>query len=706
MINLSVNYPNDLKSDSLCDNLQGIGKSRMLLLNKLGIYTLSDLVSYYPRDYQYRGDISKAVDARHGKRQSFILKVCSPFKSERIFSRKTNRSMEIQKFTACDDTASINIVFFNSPFLSTVFTQERQFRFYGEIKSDGLFSTLTCPSYESYDNPSSVKDYVPVYALTDGITPKILSSAIKQALEVFKDSKYDLLSERIRNNYSLCSYYEALCNIHFPNTKQDLDKARKRLAFEELYNFQKNILQYSNRQNTENAYRLVYPDMKEFTAVLPFTLTYQQKKAIQDLLIDMTGTDKPGSKPDKPKICAARRLVQGDVASGKTMVAAGAMFAVARNHYQSALMVPTSILATQHYNTLKPIFDKLNIRCDLLLGSMAKAHKKKIYDELKNGNIDIIIGTHALISDGVEFNNLALVITDEQHRFGVEQRKLLQSSKSFVNYNGKDVSLPHVLAMSATPIPRSLSLVMYGDLDISIINTLPPGRLPVRTFACSTDQRQKVYSFIKSKLDQGRQAYIVCPLIEPKIKEDDYIPYLVINSEDDKKSVIEYSKVLQSGEFSNYRIGVLHGKTKPSDKEKIMQDFENGMIDILVSTTVIEVGVNVPNAQVILIENAEKYGLSQLHQLRGRVCRGNSQPYCVLMSPKYDNNNDSVFKQRMDIMCQSNDGFYIAQKDLELRGPGEFFGKRQHGELKFKIADIACDSEIILNTRKAVMEEL
>ncbi len=660
------------------------------------------MVSYYPRDYQFRGDITPAADAENGKKQSFILKVSSAFKSERIFSKRTGRYMEIQKFVASDDTGSINIVFFNSPFLSATFTREKVFRFYGEVKSDGLFSTLTCPLYEVAENSALLNDYIPVYALTSGLTPKILSAALKEAIEVFKNKCFDKLDEDIKDEYELCSLYDALRGIHFPKNKETLEKSRKRLVFEELYDFQCKLLNLYNHDKVKNAKRLIYPDMKQFTAVLPFTLTYEQKRAIQDLLVDMTGVTGPCTTLSEERITAARRLVQGDVGSGKTMVAAAGMFVTARNKTQSALMAPTSILAHQHYETLKIIFDKLNISCALLHGGLKKSEKEAIYKSLKSGEIDAVIGTHALLSQGVEFKNLSLVITDEQHRFGVEQRKSLQMSK-----NDFDSFVPHMLAMSATPIPRTLSMVLYGDMDISIIDKLPPGRLPVKTLSCGEELRPKVYNFIRKQISEGRQCYIICPLVEEKIKEDDFIPYILYSSEDEKKSVSKYTQKLKDEIFPDIAIDYIHGKMKQSEKDKKMDEFKNGTTRILVSTTVIEVGVNVPNATVILIENAESYGLSQLHQLRGRVCRGNKQAYCILMSPKYSqSDSESYFSKRMKIMTESEDGFYISKKDLELRGPGEFFGKRQHGELKFKIADIALDSEIIMQSRAAAMKKI
>jgi ATP-dependent DNA helicase RecG len=544
---------------------------------------------------------------------------------------------------------------------------------------------MTSPEYEPY-----YEDYMParieaVYPLTSGITRKLISSCVKQALENYKDDIEDNLEPDIVKRNGFMPYYEALWGAHFPKDEKTLENARKRLAFEELYNFYLKMLFLGDKSRKGKAYRIDYPDMRKFVSFLPFKLTYAQKKAIQDILVDITLAHDPGENAkNKGKRFAppARRLVQGDVGSGKTVVACAALYACAKSGFQSVLMAPTGILARQHYESIGKLLSNFGIRTVLLVGGMKTAQKRETLQMIESGEAQVVIGTHALIEENVKFKNLALAITDEQHRFGVMQRKALEDK------NDEDIK-PHTVVMSATPIPRTLALIMYCDLDISIIDTMPLGRKPVETYAVGTDMRSRVYKFIFRQAKQGKQSYIVCPLAEESEE--------MLTTGYEMKAAKEYCDALKKTPLGELEITYIHGKMKQQEKDDIMERFADGKIDLLVSTTVIEVGVNNPNATVMLVENAERFGLSQLHQLRGRVGRGSDKSYCILMSPLLKKSKpDSTFSKRMDILCKSTDGFKIAEKDLEIRGPGEFFGKRQSGEFKFRIADVSSDMKLLM----------
>ena len=686
--------------------LPGISTAREKLFWRLDIHTLADLVTYYPRSYEFRGNCKPADQAIPGEVSSFLLRIDRSVTDIRL--PKGTRSKTMQKVTANDETGEIRLTFFNQSYLKDVFTTGRMFRFYGRVSGTLHAPEMISPAYEPVMKTVDLNDYVPIYPLTAGLTDKLVANAVRNALSAFQDAQYDRLAREVKERYKLIDYYEALVRIHFPKKEQDIAEARHRLAFEELLIFQYRLLALANHEKRGNAYRLYYPDMKEFTRELPYSLTHDQKLAIQAVLVDMTGTARPNlpgldastALPGLPPIPPARRLIQGDVGCGKTIVAAACIFACAKNKKQSALMAPTGILAEQHYATLGPLFLRFGFTVALLTGSTRPAEKKKILRQLSVGEIDLIIGTHTLIEDAVQFYSLGLIITDEQHRFGVKQRQSLQDKVGLADgaENGRK---PHMIVMSATPIPRTLAMILYGDMELSVIHELPPGRQRIDTFAVGEGMRDRIYRFIQKQVAAGAQGYIVCPLVQD---QEEHPQYDTRRAE--MKAAESYAKKLSQDIFPDLRIEVIHGKQKQADKERVMRDFIEGNIDILVSTTVIEVGVNVPNASFMIVENAERFGLSQLHQLRGRVGRGEKKSFCILLSPLLEKGRpDSVFRQRMDVMCQTNDGFAIAEKDLSLRGPGEFFGKRQHGELSFKIADVASDMELLTQT-KALAQEL
>lgn len=680
------------KLESSVTVLFGVSSARQKLLSKLGIVTLRDLLWHFPREHENRQNVVDIADASPGEYSSLVLEVVTNVVSTRIHSSMHGKTMTVQKFIASDKSGGARITFFNCDFLKDVFKVGRKFRFYGRVDGIAGACSMTSPEYEPFAEGKELDPFVPKYPLTAGLSSKLMSSLIKQALDICKDSITERFDKSIRQEYGLCTLYEALWDLHFPKDEISLQNAKKRLAFDELYDFQLKITLLGENGRTGKAHRIKYPDMKAFVNALDFELTTAQKRAIQDILVDISESTSPDGEKDKTDtlIVPARRLVQGDVGSGKTIVAAASLYACAKSGFQSALMVPTGVLAVQHYKSLSDLFSKFRITCALLTGETKAAQKKDILQNLKNGKIQVLIGTHALIEDNVEFKNLALVITDEQHRFGVNQRKSLES-KGFIK--------PHTIVMSATPIPRTLALIMYCDLDISVIDVLPKGRQRIDTFAIGEDKRKRAYDFVRNLVKEGRQGYIVCPLAEEKNSDGEYIQ----TGNYEMKSAKKICEELSKGPFYDLRVEYIHGRMKQAQKDEIMSRFSQGLIDVLVSTTVIEVGVNVPNAAVMLVENAERFGLSQLHQLRGRVGRGVHKSYCILVSPLMDKNKESDFAKRIKIMCESSDGFQIARKDLEIRGPGEFFGRRQHGQLIFKMADMINDVKILEATRKLAL---
>ena len=639
--------------------IKGIGEKREELLRKLGIFSLYDLVHFFPRTYLDFTDLTPISHMVPGNVYAFSAVVgYTPIEN------KIRTGMIIYKTTVTDGTAGVRINIFNSKYLADSLEQGEEYIFYGKVTASSGSLEMSNPLVVPYDKEAGLQ---PVYPLTAGITSKILCRIMENALEAYLKDDIPLpIPEKIRGEYSLAHKHFALKNIHFPKNKNDLEISKKSLIFEELLIFQTAMLRLKSRNKGRTSLSLKKDYSQEFIKALPFTLTNAQSRVIGECISDM--------KCSVPM----NRLVQGDVGSGKTVVAASLMYSAAKNKMQSVLMAPTEILAQQHYKTLKNLITDSDITCELLTGSVSAKKKADIKERLKNGEIDYIVGTHALLTDNTEFHNLGLVVTDEQHRFGVRQRGTLTSK-------GNN---PHTLVMSATPIPRTLSLIIYGDLDVSVIDELPKGRQKISTFAVDSSYRERMYGFIKKNLDSGNQAYIVCPAVE--------------ENENDVASAVQYAETLAEKEFRNYKVGLLHGKMKAKEKDKIMSGFQSGDIQLLVSTTVIEVGVDVPNSTVMVIENAERFGLSQLHQLRGRVGRGKDKSYCILVSDAKGENA----KARLEIMCKTNNGFTIADKDLELRGPGEFFGSRQHGLPEMKIASFTENMDTVRQTHAAAKKIL
>ena len=626
--------------------VKGIGPKRAQKLNKLNIFTLKDLIYYFPRQYEDRSIIKKISQLENEDKVS-IKGVIT-----KIQTYNPRKGMKITKMDIRDESGYINMSFFNQEYITKVFKSGDSILAFGKVKVENNFKEFIPIEVEHYtNNPSNTCKIEPVYPLTYGLTNKELQTMIRSVLinEEFKIKEY--LPEYILEKYKLCDINFAVRNIHSPTNKEFLKIALYRLVFEEFLILQLGLFYFKNGVDENSGIKFEEKEkLNDIIKSLPFKLTKAQSRALSEINQDMTSK----------KIM--NRLVQGDVGSGKTIVALLALASAVLNGYQGALMAPTEILASQHYDSFKEILESFNIKSELLVGSLTKKQKEKVLERVKNKEIDILIGTHALIEDKVEFNNLGIVITDEQHRFGVRQRGRLSNKGDS----------PDILVMTATPIPRTLALILYGDLDISIIDELPPGRQPIETIAIEHKKRNEAYeNLVRSEVEKGRQVYVVCPLVEESEKIE-------------ATAAVELVEELKREFFSDLKVGLLHGKMKPSEKDAIMDEFKNKKLDILVSTTVIEVGVNVPNATLMIIENAERFGLAQLHQLRGRVGRGKHKSYCVLIY----NSNTEVCRQRMDIMEETTDGFKISQKDLEIRGPGEFFGTRQHGLPELRVANI------------------
>ena len=644
--------------------IKGIGEQRAKALGKLGIATLRDLISYFPRAYDDRSALRRIADLVPGETAGVAAMVASPPTISHI-----RKGLDLVKLRAVDDTGTLDVTFFNQAWLKNSLYQGETYIFYGRAEGSLLRHQMANPVVEPEGRREVTGRIVPIYPLTAGVSQLILSRSIRQGLDACADILPDVLPDRVRRHHQLCRIEYAYENIHFPESAEALDLARRRLAFEELFLFTIGLERLRSRWEVVHVPPCGGVDMELFYRALPFTLTDAQRRCVEEALADMrSGTP-------------MNRLCQGDVGSGKTMVATACVYFMVKNGRQAALMAPTEILAQQHYQGLAPLLENLGIRCALLTGSTTAKTKRSITQQLESGEIDFAIGTHALITGSVAYRDLGLVVTDEQHRFGVAQRAELAAKGDH----------PHILVMSATPIPRTLALILYGDLDVSIIDQLPPGRQPVQTFAVTGGYHQRVYRFIRKLVGEGRQAYIVCPMVE----ENDQLP-------DERKAVTEYAKKLQSEVFPDLKVAFVHGKMKPKEKDAVMAAFAAHETDILVSTTVIEVGVDVPNAAVMVIENAERFGLSQLHQLRGRVGRGKHQSYCILIS---DNRNEET-RQRLKVMTKTTDGFQIAEEDLRLRGPGDFFGARQHGLPGLKVADLGCDTQLLQEARQAAEQLL
>lgn len=635
--------------------LSGVGEKRAKDFEKRGVVTISDLLYYFPRTHEDRTKFTQIQDSAVGDETCIAACVYSPVREVRI-----RKNFNIYSMVVFDETGAMNIVWYNNRYVKNAFKTGEDVLFFGKVSVKNGKKEMINPVYEKQDKQRFIGRIVPIYPLSGSLTQKMVQSAMEQAIE-YADRIEECLPQELLERYRLPKVGDALSNIHFPKSYRDYEIARRRFVFEELLLLQ--LALFGKRSGNEEKRRTPFENTEcEFIQKLPFTLTGSQLRVIGEIHEDFK----------KPK--AMNRLIQGDVGSGKTAVCAASVHTAVKNGYQCAVMAPTEILANQHYETFTQFFKDCDIKVALLTGSTK--NKKELYEKIKSGEIDLIIGTNAIIQKSVEYCNLGLVVTDEQHRFGVSQRGMLSEK-------GEN---PHTLIMTATPIPRTLSLILYGDLDVSIIDELPPGRKPVSTYSVGEDKRKQVYAFLEKQVKSGAQAYVVCPLVEESDNSD------LEDAENIHKTLTKI--------FPDFCVGLIHGRMKSDEKDKVMVDFVEGKIDILVSTTVIEVGVNVPNSNIMIIENAERFGLSTLHQLRGRVGRGQDKAYCIMFA----HGDSEITKKRMDTLCSSNDGFYISEQDLKLRGPGDFFGTRQHGLPEMRVANLFADSKILEAAQKTAHE--
>lgn len=641
--------------------IKGIGEKSEKLFNKLGISTVGELLCYYPREYEIFRQIENISGVVEGRTVIIEGSLVSKPKNAR------HGNLKIIECDIKDATGILRVVWFNMPFLMKTLHMGTKYILRGTVVNKNGILRLQQPkmiSMQEYAN--SIDKLFPIYSLTAGLTNNMVTKAVKNCIDNVEFDK-DFLPAELRKKYNLILWKKAIKGIHFPKDKDECIDARKRLVFDEFFHFF-TAMKKLKRDNTKEKSAFEFQNMsieKKIKDKLPYELTKGQENALSDIIGD---------------VCSGyvmNRLIQGDVGSGKTIVAIIALALAVGNGCQGAIMVPTEVLAKQHYQSFCEMLDEFGIRVGMLIGSMTASQKKKEYEKIEKGEVDIVVGTHALIQEKVKFKNLALVVTDEQHRFGVKQRETLFSK-------GKE---PHMLVMSATPIPRTLAIILYGDLDVSVIDVMPTGRLPIKNCVVGTNYRNQAYKFMQKEIAAGHQVYIICPMVEESENME-------------AENVTDYTNMLETTMVPSIRIQALHGKMKASLKNEIMEQFANHEIDILVSTTVIEVGINVPNATVMMIENAERFGLAQLHQLRGRVGRGDSQSYCIFMA----GNPSKETMKRLRVLEESNDGFFVAKQDLKLRGPGDFFGIRQSGEMDFRLADIYQDADIMKMANDAANE--
>ena len=657
-------------------SLSGIGEVKSRAYARLGVQTLEDLLHHYPRAYENRGDVRLLADCDGTAKCSVILTVSTVPRVAMI-----RRGMSLLRFRAFDDSGVCEITFFNQNYLKTTFSVGATFRFFGKVEQDRGKIVMSSPAFEPYRDGFPLPPLMPVYPLTEGISQKQLSQNIATALQLGAKELPDYLPEEIRLRNRLCTRISALRGIHFPQSYAELAAAKKRLIFDELFLYALGLRVNTKRQRETGAIPCTNTDISPLLSKLPFSLTGAQDRAIHEIARDMA-TDTPMG-----------RILVGDVGCGKTICAAAAMYIAAMNGCQAALMAPTEILARQHANDLIPLFRSLGLHCELLIGAMTSTQKSKTREQLASGEIDVIIGTQALLTDYVSFSNLGLVVVDEQHRFGVEQRATL----------AKKGQHTHMLVMSATPIPRSMALALFGDLSMTRIDEIPPGRQKVETFLVNESYRTRLDGFIRKQIEEGGQVYVVCPAVEETVNRDnnevtlsEITEFGIAEQIPPLKAAVEYAEEI-SQKFPDLSCAFIHGKMKSAEKEQVMERFASGKLNILVSTTVIEVGVNVPNACLMIVENAERFGLSQLHQLRGRVGRGTRKSYCVLVSDSHGETAQS----RLKTMCKTHDGYEIAESDLKLRGPGDFLrdvastGIRQSGGINFRIADLCDDTGLM-----------
>ena len=642
------------------DTLPGIGPARARGLEKLGLVTVEDLLRCYPRSYEDRRKFSTVAAAPVDIPVCLELLVAEPPRLSRI-----RKGLELVKARLVDDTGSLTATFFNQTYMKDALRPGETYIVYGKVEGPPGRRQMTNPVCERSDRVRFTGCILPVYALTHGISNNLLAGLARRCVDECAGQLEEVLPGPLRREHALAAAEFACRNIHFPRDEEALELARRRLIFEELFCLTCGMTLLRTRRDEAAGVPFAIPPVEEFLALLPFPLTGAQRRVMDEIAADVSAGP------------PMNRLVQGDVGSGKTMVAAYGAWLAAKNGRQCALMAPTELLAEQHFRSLAPLLEQASLRVGLLTGAVKGRARKELLAALAAGELDLLIGTHALLSEGVDYADLGLVITDEQHRFGVAQRAALSA---------KARRPPHVLVLSATPIPRTLSLVIYGDLDVSVIDELPPGRTPVQTFVVGEDKRQRMYGFVRKLVGEGRQAYIVCPAVEEGEDEGAGL-----------KAAASYARSLQTEVFPDLRVGLVHGKMKPREKDAVMTAFAGGELDVLVSTTVIEVGVDVPNAALMVVENADRFGLSQLHQLRGRVGRGKHQSYCVLVTST--RNPDS--RARLKVLTKTTDGFQIAEEDLKLRGPGDFFGQRQHGLPQLRIADLAGDMRVLKEAQLA-----